>query len=97
MHHHKPEGSGIGLVRTSLMHGEIYYLTGGSKIFFVLKVLHRFAVRPYFVNAMALICGYVRALVKRKKLLVTEAESHYYNALLLGRIKSRAKSLLKKR
>jgi len=97
MYHHKPEGSGIGLVRTSLMHGKIYYLTGGSKLFFVLKVLHRFAFRPYFVNALALIWGYVRTMAERKQLLVTETEARYYKALLLERLKARIKSLLQKR
>ena len=36
--HLKREGSGIGPVPTSVMHGEVYYLTGGGKLFFVLKV-----------------------------------------------------------
>jgi poly-beta-1,6-N-acetyl-D-glucosamine synthase len=96
MHHHKPEGSGIGLIKTSIMHGKIYYLTGGSKLFFVLKVLHRLVVRPYFVNAMALVWGYVRSMMKREQLIVTETEARYYKALLLGRVKARAKSLPKR-
>src|SRR5262245_21108561 len=29
-YHLKPEGSGIGFMRTHAMHGEIYYLTGGG-------------------------------------------------------------------
>lgn len=94
MQHHKPEGSGIGPIRTSLMHGEIYYLTGGSKLFFVLKVLHRIAVRPYFVNAAALLWGYMRAMMGRKQLLVAETEARYYKTLLLRRLKSRANALL---
>jgi biofilm PGA synthesis N-glycosyltransferase PgaC len=97
MIHHKREGSSIGAVKTGIMHGEAYYRTGGSKIFFLLKVLHRISVRPYFVNAIALIWGYVRALVKRKQLLVTETEARYYKALLLGRLQERVKSLLQKR
>ena len=32
MKHWKPEG-GNRLMRTNFMHGEIYYLTGGSKLF----------------------------------------------------------------
>ena len=97
MMHHKREGSSIGAVKTGLMHGEAYYRTGGSKIFFLLKVLHRISVRPYFVNAIALIWGYVRAMVMRKQLLVTETEARYYKALLLERLKERVKSLFQKR
>jgi poly-beta-1,6-N-acetyl-D-glucosamine synthase len=94
MMHHKREGSSMGAVNTGVMQGEAYHRTGGSKLFFVLKVLHRLAVRPYFVNAMALIWGYVRSMMVRKQLLVTETEARYYKALLLGRLKARAKSLL---
>ena len=96
MMHHKREGSSIGAVNTGVMQGEAYYRTGGSKIFFVLKVFHRISVRPYFINAVALIWGYMRAMVKKKQLLVTETEAHYYKELLLGRLKKRIKSLLQK-
>ncbi len=97
MMHHKREGSSIGAVNTGVMQGEAYYRAGGSKIFFVLKVLHRISVRPYFINAVAVVWGYVRAMVKRKQLLVTETEARYYKALLLGRPKARIKSILQKR
>ena len=46
MKHWKREGSGIGAIRTHFMHGEIYYRTGGSRTFFVLKVLHRSRAGP---------------------------------------------------
>jgi len=97
MMHHKREGSSIGSVNTGVMHGEAFYRTGGSKLFFALKALHRIAVRPYLVNALGLIWGYLRAMVKRKQLLVTEHEADFYKALLLGRLKSGAMCLLRKR
>ncbi len=93
MHHHKPEGSGIGPIRTSLMHGEIYYLTGGSILFFLLKVFHRIGARPYVLSAFALTCGYIRAVLKRKKLLVTKGEALYYKSLLRERVWTQAKTL----
>ena len=37
MKHWKPEGTGMGLLRTSCMHGEIYYRTGGSRPVLYLK------------------------------------------------------------
>ncbi len=94
MHHHKPEGSGIGPMRTSYMHGEIYYLTGGSKLFFIMKVLHRIGARPYVLNALALTGGYLRAKMKRKGLLVTKKEALRYRALLRQRLWTRAKTLI---
>ena len=56
--HHKREGSGIGPVRTSRMHGEIYYVTGGDPLFLLFKVLHRLTAAPVFVSAWALAQGY---------------------------------------
>lgn len=96
MRHHKREGSSLGAINMSIMHGEAYYRTGGSKLFFILKVIHRLYSKPYIVNAIGLLFGYLRSLIVRKQLLVTETEARYYKTLLLGRLKERAKSLLRK-
>jgi glycosyltransferase involved in cell wall biosynthesis len=97
MKHHKPEGSGIGAIQTGIMHGEIYYLTGGSKLFFLLKVIHRLGTKPYVAGALALLRGYLKAMWKRKIPLVTEAEARCYKSLLLGRLRGQAKCLLARR
>jgi poly-beta-1,6-N-acetyl-D-glucosamine synthase len=94
MSHHKREGSGIGTIKTSLMHGEIYYLTGGSWLFFTIKLLHRLAAKPYLLGALALLKGFFRAKIQRKALLVTDAEARCYRALLLDRLRTRAKALI---
>ncbi len=91
--HHKIEGSGIGQLRTSVMHGEIYYLTGGSKPFFVLKVIHRMGSKPYVLSALALLLGYFRALKKKKQPLVTETEARCYQTLLSNRLRAKANNL----
>lgn len=93
MNHLKPEGSGMGSIRTSVMHGEIYYLTGGSKIFFLLKVLHRMGKKPRGIGALALSWGYLKALWKRKTPLVTQAEAECYQALLRERLQGQKKAL----
>jgi glycosyltransferase involved in cell wall biosynthesis len=93
MKHHKPEGSGIGTIRTSVMHGEIFYLTGGGKLFFLLKVLHRMMSKPYVIGAMALSWGYMKGLLKRKPSLVTEAEAKCYQTLLNERLQAKTKAL----
>lgn len=92
--HHKPEGSGVGWVKTNIMHGEIYYLTGGSKRFFLLKVLHRIGTKPYLLSALMLLWGYLRAVLKGKTLLVTKAEALRYKALLHKRMQAQLKGLL---
>jgi glycosyltransferase involved in cell wall biosynthesis len=84
--HHKREGAGIGQLRTSRMHGEIYYLTGGDPLFFVFKVLHRLAERPVGLNAMALAAGYLSAAVARERRLVTPLEARAYRRLLRQRL-----------
>ena len=86
--HHKIEGSGIGQLKTSAMHGEIYYLTGGSKLFFVLKVLHRIRSKPYVLSAFALLLGYLKAFKKQKTPLVTKAEARCYQAILNKRLRA---------
>ena len=95
MRHHKPEGSGVGITRTSLMHGEIYYLTGGSKLFFLLKLIHRVGTKPVVLGALALSAGYIKAALMRKQLLVTKEEALIYQDLLWERLWTQAKSLLR--
>jgi glycosyltransferase involved in cell wall biosynthesis len=94
MKHLKPEGSGIGQWRTNVMLGEIYYLTGGSAVFFILKLAYRFLCRPVFVGGLAMLLGYSRMAARRQATLVSAEEARCYRALLLGRITSRARRLL---
>ena len=87
MYHLKNEGSGIGNLRTNVMHGEIFYLTGGSKIFFMLKTLHRMIFgEPFFIGGIMMVFGYLKPLFFRKKLLVTDKEAKFYKQLLNRRI-----------
>jgi poly-beta-1,6-N-acetyl-D-glucosamine synthase len=95
MNHHKPEGSTMGAVSTSMMQGEAYYRSGGSKLFFVLKALHRVTSRPYLLSAVGLLWGYLSAMLVRKTLLVTKSEARFYKSLLLGRLTARRKSLVR--
>lgn len=89
-YHLKTEGAGIGQVRTNIMHGEIFYLTGGSKLFFAFKVLHRmFFGKPFLVGGMMMIWGYWLAFVSKRNLLVTEQEALFYKRLLNKRLKRR--------
>ncbi len=87
MKHWKPEGSGIGLLRTGVMHGEIYYLTGGSVRFFVLKFLHRLITRPVALGGLALLWGFLKLWIRQAPRLVTDAEARCYQALLHARLK----------
>ena len=88
--HHKREGSGVGLLKTSKIHGEIYYATGGDPLFFLFKTLHRVTARPYFTSAAALAYGYLSAVVNRKPVLVTPSEARAYRRLLRQRLFGRS-------
>ena len=92
MKHWKPEGSGIGSLRTNYMHGEVYYLTGGGPLFFVLKALHRAAQRPYLMGAIALVLGYLRTMVSGRPQIVSREEARCYRSLLNRRIISKLRT-----
>ena len=94
MKHHKPEGSGIGMLKTSVMHGEIFYLTGGDRLFFALKALKRAGAKPYFVGSLALCWGYVRTALEGRALIVNEAEAHCYKTLLRERLRLSVRKLI---
>jgi glycosyltransferase involved in cell wall biosynthesis len=91
MKHHKREGSGIGMIRTSVMHGEISYLIRSSKFFFLIKVIHRIGTKPFVLGAVALLWGYFNAMWERKLPLVNPSEARCYNSLLLGRLMGQRK------
>jgi biofilm PGA synthesis N-glycosyltransferase PgaC len=88
--HHKSEGSAMGLLTTSVMHGEIYYLTGGDPLFLVFKILSRITTTPFVINALALTFGYLGAMIKRKPRLVTQPEARRYRRMLRQRLWGRA-------
>ena len=94
MKHWKREGAGIGSLRTNLMHGEIYYLTGGSRLFLLLKVLHRMMCRPFLIGGLALLWGYVWAALGKQEPLVTADEARCYRALLHSRMAVTLRNLL---
>lgn len=94
-YHLKTEGSGIGQLRTNMMLGEIYYLTGGGRLFLLLKIIHRILFyRPFFVAGVLMFWGYLRPLVLRRELLVSNEESKFYKQLLNRRIYYKVKELL---
>jgi biofilm PGA synthesis N-glycosyltransferase PgaC len=90
--HHKPEGSAMGLLRTSRMHGEIHYVTGGDPLFLLFKLLHRARLKPFLLGALAVLFGYVAALAKRTPLLVSRQEAANYRRLLRRRLWSVARN-----
>jgi biofilm PGA synthesis N-glycosyltransferase PgaC len=91
--HLRREGSAAGLHQTNRMLGEIYYLTGGSKLFFILKVLGRMLRRPFVSGGLAMLRGYLNCWRQRRPLLVSVEEQACYRALLRGRLTGRLQRL----
>ncbi len=86
-YHLKNEGTGMGYRKTNLIHGEIYYLTGGSKAFFLGKVVKRIVGgKPFLAAGIYMLLGYLRPLIARQPLLVTPEESRLYRRILHARL-----------
>lgn len=86
MKHHKPEGAGIGQFRTAVMHGQIYYLTGGGLLFFILKVFNRMMGMPLIIGGLAMFWGYTSTFLSGRPRLVTHNEAGRYRRLLNRRL-----------
>lgn len=86
-YHLKKEGAGIGNILTNTMHGEIYYLTGGSKFFFLFKLAHRLIFgTPFVLGGLMMFVGYLKPLLNGKALLVSDKEAQFYKKMLNKRI-----------
>ncbi len=93
--HLRKEGAGMGQIHTNVMHGEIFYRTGGSFVFFIVKSLHRMLRgKPFIIAGAAMVYGYSAAFLRRKKLLVNPAEARTYRHLLHHRMRSGFKRVL---
>jgi len=94
-YHLKTEGSGIGQLRTNSMLGEIYYLTGGSRLFLPFKIINRILFGwPFIIAGLMMFWGYLRPFVLRKKLLVSSEEAEFYKQLLNRRIYNKVKEII---
>jgi biofilm PGA synthesis N-glycosyltransferase PgaC len=86
-HHLKAEGSASGTLCTSYFHGQIYYVCGGSALFFCGKVLHRTLTgKPFFLGGIMLLAGYMQSMLIRRPKIVTLQEEEFYTRLLNRRI-----------
>jgi poly-beta-1,6-N-acetyl-D-glucosamine synthase len=87
LRHLKPEGASIGFTRTQMMHGQIYYLTGGGTLFFLLKFIHRLgAGKPVMLGGIMMLVGFLQTWLKREPRLLSDSEAKIYRSLLNQRI-----------
>jgi biofilm PGA synthesis N-glycosyltransferase PgaC len=94
-YHLRKEGTGMGHIHTNVMHGEIFYRTGGDFIFFTAKALHRLIRgNPFIVAGVAMMYGYLSAFIRKRKPLVSAIEARTYRRLLYRRLYGRLRSLV---
>lgn len=85
--HLRTEGSARGPLFTSRLHGEVYYLTGGSLPFFFLKAAHRIVCgRPPVLAGLMLLAGFLKPLLLGRKRLVSREEARWYRGMLNRRM-----------
>lgn len=85
--HLRTEGSARGPLFTNRLHGEVYYMTGGSWPFFLLKVAHRMVCsKPPVLAGLMLLVGFLKPLLLGQKRLVSGAEARWYRHTLQQRI-----------
>ncbi len=85
--HLKPEGAAMGTLATHRFHGEIYHATGGGFGFLLVKAAHRaLTARPRLAGGLAMLAGYLGAVLARRPRLVDRAEARWYRALLRRRL-----------
>ncbi len=86
--HLKNEGSADGPLRTSRMHGLIYYLTGGGIGFLSLKILHRCIYgRPFLLAGCEMGVGYLKPYLSGEGRIVTDSEARWYRGKLNQRLR----------
>lgn len=94
-YHLKNEGSGIGSLRTNAMQGEIFYLTGGSKTFFLMKILYRMIYgKPFVVGGLVMFIGFLKPMILRRNLLLSPNEAKFYKKMLNRRILDKINKLV---
>jgi glycosyltransferase involved in cell wall biosynthesis len=85
--HLKKEGTGMGFLHTYVIHGRIYFITGGPLFFFLIKVFARmFTGRPILLSGVFLLRGYIQAWFKKETVILSEEEVTFHRKLLNSRL-----------
>ncbi len=88
-YHHRRIGATRGsLIRSKFIYGLKDYSLGNHPLFTVLKCIHRFQEKPYFLGGFLMLCGYSWAWIRRAPKAVSEEIEQFVRKEQMKRIKN---------
>lgn len=84
--HHRRMSSRKGLWEGKLRLGRNFYITGYHPLFLIARSIYRLFQKPYFIESFGVICGYLRALLKKEALMVTIEEKQFLQKQQIRRL-----------
>ncbi len=75
-----------GLWEGKLRTGRNFYITGYHPLFLVVRSIYRLTQRPYLIESIGVVYGYVQAMWKRESLVVTSKEKVFLRSQQLRRL-----------
>jgi biofilm PGA synthesis N-glycosyltransferase PgaC len=65
LHHHRPTGTANGLVRDSVKHGLVCYMSGYHPLFVAASCFYRLSRKPYVIGSASILFGFLQGYLKR--------------------------------
>jgi biofilm PGA synthesis N-glycosyltransferase PgaC len=87
--HHKHSNATRGVLSESFRLGKLFYSLGSHPLFEIIKSIRRFNNRPFFLYALARMCGYTWPYFQRQKRPVSDEFVKYLRKEQLSRLKHR--------
>lgn len=85
--HHRRMSSRKGLWEGKIRTGKNFYVTGYHPFFLIVRCIYRLKERPYFIESIGVICGYLGAMWKREPLVVSHDEKRFFQRQQLKRLR----------
>lgn len=84
--HYRMMESRNGLWTGKFRKGRYCYIVGYHPLFFFLRSFYRAFKKPYFIECIASICGYIKSMCKAENLVVTSDEKNFLRRMQIKRL-----------
>jgi biofilm PGA synthesis N-glycosyltransferase PgaC len=84
--HLRRMSSRSGLWEGKIRTGRIFYITGYHPLFLFARSMYRLKERPYFIESIGVICGYIKAMWKREPKVVTPEQQKFLRKQQIRRL-----------